>query len=130
MLPNHSGMAEKSPEELRHELVAAEQAAKHWRAVAERKGANSVSGMPTWARVASMLGVPAVIAFYLLGMIPGMPSPFADIRNDLKAAAAALERHDQNTRESLRIFRLVCAGVWKDQPAVARNCYNGGEGHK
>lgn len=88
------------------------------------------SAVPAWARLVSAVGAPTLIAFYLLGMLPGLRSPFDKFADEFKAAASALERHDQTSRESQRVMKLMCAGIWKDQPAVSRSCYGGGYGQE
>lgn len=82
--------------------------------------------MPWWIQAISYVGVPTVIAFYLLGIVPGVRSPFDQINDSIKAAAAVLERHDQSTRETQRLLKLICAGQWKGDEVMRRACWSNG----
>lgn len=36
---------------------------------------NGIAGLPGWAHAIGYIGVPSIIVFFLLGMIPGLVSP-------------------------------------------------------
>ena len=77
---------------------------------------NGNGGLPLWLKAFGWLvgtvGLPGLIALYLLGAIPSLPSPIA-------AHEVSLERHDQGT---LRVLRMICRGIWRDIPAMAQDC--------
>jgi hypothetical protein len=91
-------------------------------------GANG--NMPVWARVVLWGGFPAIIAAFLLGMIPGVRSPFDRIEAAIEANTKMLAAHDRTAAETLRVYRIICRGTWKDNAEVARQCgrINGWDG--
>lgn len=70
---------------------------------------------PWWARLVAVIGVNGFLVLYLLGAIPGMPSPIMTIQSSLQA-------HGEETRDTLRVLRMVCRGVWKDVPEMQEQC--------
>ena len=69
------------------------------------------SDMPVWVKVISLVGVPTFILLWFAGAFGGlMPSP----------VQAALERH---TKEQSAVSRLICEGIWRNDPEKARACY-------
>ena len=40
-----------------------------------RQVLNGIAGLPGWAHAIGYIGVPSLIVFFLLGMIPGITSP-------------------------------------------------------
>lgn len=90
-------------------------------------GSNGSNGsLPPWARVVTMVGAPTIITFYLLGMLPGLRSPFDKIMEEFRASAAALEAHEQTARETLRVNRHICRGIWKGDPVMQAGCGRNG----
>jgi hypothetical protein len=76
------------------------------------------NGGPWWAKVVLTVGVPSFLLAFLLGAIPGLPSPFVDF----KASAARLERHERTTRRLLQMTALVCEGVWQGNAEAQQRC--------
>ena len=79
-------------------------------------------GLPALVRAVGVVGVPALIAFYLLGMIPYVPSPFREITASVNAVASTLTKHEMTTAESIRVSRLICRGMWKGNPEMQEQC--------
>lgn len=81
----------------------------------------AVNGRPWWVQALAWIGLPAFLVLFLLGAIPGLPSP-------LLGNQAAMARHEETTRELLRIMRSVCRGVWRGTDEVQRQCSRSGGG--
>lgn len=79
----------------------------------------NVNGMPPWVKaigyLAGTIGLPGVIALYLLGAMPGLPNPIAKLSTDLSS-------HIHQDEERTRLLRLLCRGVWRGQPEVQERC--------
>lgn len=86
---------------------------------------NGNKDMPWWIKAVSMVGVPTIISFYLLGIIPGVRSPFDKVADEFKAAAQAMNAHELTAREQLRVARHICRGIWKDNPVAQASCSRG-----
>ena len=78
--------------------------------------------LPWWVRTIALVGVPGFIALGLLGMIPGVSSPFIRIEQAMAVIANTMREHDQTARATLHINQLVCRGIWRDNPEVQRQC--------
>ena len=97
----------------------------------------AVNGLPSWARVISTIGIPAAIAFFLLGMLSGLiPSPLLTLQRSFVDLAAAVDVHSvQSSRASLdvanilrsyteqhlRLLRQICRNQAKDELSL-RDC--------
>ena len=81
--------------------------------------------------------LPGFLLAYLLGAVPGLPSPIAKMVGALEAQAAAtgkleerLREHDAANRryllEQINAARATCRGVWmlakKEWPEASRRC--------
>ena len=73
------------------------------------------NGSPWWVRALAWIGLPAFLVLFLLGAIPGLQSPLVLSRSQ----ADLLERHDRDTG---RILRLICRGIWRGVPEVQEQC--------
>lgn len=82
---------------------------------------NSGGLVSMWARLGAT-GVMAFLLVYLLGAIPGLPSPIKQIYEAQVAVAEAVKAHDQTARNAERISRLICRGVWKESPDMQDQC--------
>ena len=80
------------------------------------------SSLPPWARALAIVGLPGFIALYLLGAIPGLPSPIHELRESLAALASAQTAHFNQSQQAIRLQRLICRGVWRGQPDVQSQC--------
>ena len=67
------------------------------------------TGGPWWARWIAFVGIPGFLLIFLLGGIPWLPSPFLR----LGEIEASLNRHGEETRRMLEIWRVTCEGVWR-----------------
>jgi hypothetical protein len=79
--------------------------------------ANGTNGMPGWVKAMAYLvgtiGIPGFICLYLLGVFGTfLPNPVA-AHDDL------LAKHHYGT---VKILRVICRGIWKDDPAMAAEC--------
>lgn len=90
---------------------------------------NGMSGLPAWMRALAWIGLPGFLVLYLLGAIPMLPSPILMNQTSLQATEKSvkemektLDRHERMTGESIRLWRLVCRGVWKGSPDVQEEC--------
>jgi hypothetical protein len=79
------------------------------------------NGRPWWLQALAWIGLPAFLVLFLLGAIPGLPSP-------LLGNQAAVTRHEETTREMLRVLRAVCRGVWRGSDEMRGPCSRGGSG--
>lgn len=111
-------------EQLRHDLANEREAVIRWRAVAERRHHDSpvLSGIPAWARVVALVGLPGFIALYLLGAMPFLPSPIHKIQDALAAARTDMHAHAIQTEALLRATRQSCRGVWRGLPEMQDEC--------
>lgn len=80
-----------------------------------------------WAQLGAT-GVLAFLLVYILGAVPGLPSPIRQISEAQIRLADAVKAHDQASRDAERISRLICRGVWKGVPEMQDQCggYTGG----
>ena len=83
---------------------------------------DGLSRLPIWVQAIAIVGFPALISVYLLGMIPFLPSPIHELISNQRALADGLQKHDRTSREMLRIYRLTCRGVWKGSEEVQDQC--------
>lgn len=74
-----------------------------------------------WMRLGAT-GVLAFLLAYVLGAVPGLPSPIRQILDATGTLATALAAHDQTMRDGQRINRLICRGVWKGTPEMQEEC--------
>lgn len=95
----------------------------------EMRRRNGMGTLPGWARAIAYIGLPSFLVLYLLGAIPMLPSPILMNQTSLQATEKSvkevektLERHERMTNESIRLWRLVCRGVWKGSPDVQEEC--------
>lgn len=77
---------------------------------------------PWWVGLLLNQGIAALILLYLIGLIPGTQSPLLRFFQDHEALASNLSRHEQTTAELLRTNRLICRGVWRNEPNVQDQC--------
>ena len=85
---------------------------------------NEGSG-PWWARV-SLFVVISYMALFLIGAIPGIPSPFSRV----EALIAGVTDHLITQQESVRlqheallgVSRLTCQGIWRGNETMQRQC--------
>jgi hypothetical protein len=91
--------------------------------------------MPKWdviAKLVSSLGLSGFIILYLLGAIPGLPSPWVAIANQMEEHNKILKMHaDDDARvtweiqQNRRLLRAICRGVWQGNPIVQREACSG-----
>lgn len=83
------------------------------------------NGMPWWFRQAFGPGLAVFLLLWVLGLMPFLPNPiwtqvFAAID---KQGQATQELLRVTTQDLLKIQRMTCAGVWKGEPTVQRECW-------
>lgn len=83
---------------------------------------NLKDGPNGWAGLLKSVGIGGVIALGLLGFIPGVPSPFTDIRTEIRAMADTIRWHNMETRKQLSVSRLICRGMWRGNDEMQREC--------
>ena len=81
-------------------------------------GAES-NGMPWWVKAAGVVGVPSLIAVFLVyALASGHQATTDDIAKDVKAHAEASELHTSDSKAALdrieRIFRVMCVNAAAD----------------
>ncbi len=84
----------------------------------DNKNSSDQGGIPKWAN----WGLGALIAAYLLGMIPGISSPFDKLRDGLTAMGQTIAIHDETAKAQVRVQRMTCKGVWKGNPEMQAQC--------
>lgn len=82
---------------------------------ARRPAPSNGKTLPWWMHALFGVTFPAFVAAYLLGMIPGMPSPIAKLQ-------AAMEAHAAADQEKTRIFKVICHAVSRDNPTLKDLC--------
>jgi len=78
------------------------------------------------------LGVVSIIALFLVGAIPGLPSPFHEITKLLQEIKLGLleeikrlhASRDQEHREQIMLLHILCARAHREDPAMMRYCYD------
>ena len=78
--------------------------------------------MPWWTRF-SVIVVLADIALFVLGAIPGLPSPFARLEKTLSEAASEIRLQHEDV---LAVTRMICEGVWRHSDEMRRRCAGSG----
>lgn len=73
-------------------------------------------------RVIAYVGLPGFLVLYLLGALPWLPSPIGELKAELHVTRSAMEMLLQQQREQLRIWRMICRGVWKDNNVIQTEC--------
>lgn len=81
-----------------------------------------LSNLPPWVQAIAIVGFPAIVAMFLLGMLPFLPSPINRLVETQNALAESIQKHDRTTREMLRIYRLTCRGIWRGEPEIQDQC--------
>ena len=79
-------------------------------------------GLPIWVKALATVFFPALVAAYLLGMLPFLQSPLSKIIDSQQALATALGGHERTTDALLQVQRLTCRGVWRGQPEMQEEC--------
>ncbi len=71
-----------------------------------------MNGFLIWMKVATTVGVPAAIAFFLLAMLAGIiPSPISE-------TAAMMHQHKENGEIQTRLLRQICRQGAKSDSAL------------
>lgn len=69
-----------------------------------------LNGSPPWVRLLAIFGLPTFLLLWILGGFGKViPSP----------VTSAIEAHD---RETTRIQRMICRGVWRGDELAQRDC--------
>ena len=80
---------------------------------------------PWWTKV-SLGIILAYMALFLVGAIPGMPSPFTHMENILAEEITRMDTQHESIRLQhealLSVSRLICQGVWRGDEALQRQC--------
>lgn len=83
-------------------------------------------GIPIWARIVALIGIPGAIAIFLVGVgaseIPRLTREVAASRQEMETMQDLLRTHIQQNDETLRLMRWICAGVAKNEPD-RRQCF-------
>ena len=84
---------------------------------ASERRRNGRENGPWWLKALAWIGLPGFLVLFLLGAIPGLPSPLlgSQIKGEaLSALTEDFRRHERTTKAQLHLLRLICRGVWKD----------------
>ena len=71
--------------------------------------------MKDWPKMIRDVGIVGFALLYVLGAIPGLPSPITKI-------AELLAAHAAESREDRRTFRVMCHALTKDDPTLRLLC--------
>ena len=82
----------------------------------------SGTSAPWWLKLVAGPGLATLIVLWGMGLIPGIDSPITQFSKDHQAIAATLDRHEQANKDSLRVNRLICRGVWRNEPNLQDQC--------
>lgn len=70
------------------------------------------TALPMWVQGVAMVGVPSLIAFILLGVVPGVPSPIDRLEHALsdhnQATASELEKNREVQKAMVQVLRAIC----------------------
>jgi glutamine synthetase adenylyltransferase len=85
-----------------------------------------INGAPAWVRAAAVVGIPGLIAVFLVGVgateIPRLSREIASSRQEVEVMQDLLREHIKQNDETLRLMRWICAGVAKTEPD-RRQCF-------
>ena len=68
-----------------------------------------MNGLPIWVKACAIVGFPALLSLYLLGAIPGLPSPILRLQH-------TLDSHAEETHEQTRTLRVICHRLSEGHP--------------
>ena len=87
---------------------------------------NGGKNVPWWVTLIGTIGVPGFIALYVLGAVPGMPSPLQrsldatqEEHQDIKRVMFGLKSIQEKL---LDVQRTACRGTWKGNPEMQAQC--------
>ena len=70
-----------------------------------------------WLNSAGVAGLAIFMLFWISNALPFLPMPvWAEIKS-------ALTNHERSTQESLRVQRLICASLNRDNPTQQSECW-------
>ena len=87
-----------------------------------RQRSNGRNGGPWWVKTLAWIGLPGFLVLFLLGAIPGLPSPLLGNQAQLTTLTEDLRRHEGATKAQLHLLRMICRGAWQGQPEIQRQC--------
>lgn len=89
----------------------------HWTAMATSAETNG--SISAWAKAVTMVGIPGVIAIFLVYVnateIPRLAALMEETRKQTEFNRELLREHVSQNDEMLRLMRWVCVGVLKDE---------------
>lgn len=94
---------------------------------------NGSKNVPWWVSLIGTIGVPGFIALYVLGAVPGLPSPIDRAITRMEQATDTVNTdHRDITRvlwqlkavqdRLLDVQRTTCRGIWKGNPDMQAQC--------
>lgn len=83
-----------------------------------------VNGRLPWK---ALLGwsLPSFLVLYLLGAVPGLPSPLLGalaVRSVDAEMQAILVKHEETSLAQLRLLRMICRGAWRQVAEIQAEC--------
>lgn len=90
-------------------------------------GNGFLSGIPVWAKVASVIGIPGAIAFYLVWLggqtLPAIHTEIIALKAQGERQQAMYTEHMQQTAELSRLLQRICSRVSKTD-AERQQCFD------
>jgi len=90
-------------------------------------GDGFLSGLPIWAKVAAIVGIPGVIAFYLVWMggqtLPNILTEVIALKVQTVRSQEMYQEHMQQTAELSRLLQRICSRVSKTD-AERQQCFD------
>jgi hypothetical protein len=90
-------------------------------------GNGFLSGIPVWAKVASVIGIPGAIAFYLVWLggqtLPNILTEVIAMKADIGRNQIMLGEHVQQINEQNRLLQRICSRV-STTDAERQQCFD------
>jgi hypothetical protein len=90
-------------------------------------GHNPFAGLPLWARVVAMVGIPGTIAFFLVwtgaNVVPKLQAEMQAMRLESERARLMYEERSARLDQTFRLLQRICSSVAKSEDERQR-CFD------
>jgi hypothetical protein len=82
--------------------------------------------LPGWMNFVALIGLPGFLLMFLLGAIPGLPSPYMRQGELVLEQQRTIQLRDRaifaSNYQMLRAVQQACRGVWQNNPQEQAQC--------
>lgn len=83
----------------------------------EGNGSNPFAGLPLWARVVGMVGIPGAIAFFLVwtgaNLMPKLQAEMQAMRLESERTRLMYQEKSERIEQTFRLLQRICSSVAK-----------------